>query len=228
MSSSAELAYRALKDRLLEREFEAGHRLKETALASELGVSRTPLRQALHRLVAEGWLEQSPRQGVRVREWTEQDIYDIFDIRLLLEPHAAAMAARRRSDAQLEQLREAAHVMQRCLDETDEHRVARRSVANAQFHETIQQAAGNARLSGILTDIVQFAMVARTYQAFRDADERRSCAHHYEMVDAIAARDADWARAVMAAHITAARHTMLARLTSPHGEPAPSMKKGTS
>ena len=214
MPSSAEFAYRTVKERLLCGALDPGDRLKETALAAELGISRTPLRQALHRLAAEGWLEQAPRQGVRVRQWSAQDLHDIFDIRLLLEPHAAAMAARRRTAEQLERLRKSALVMQRCLDDTDEHRVTRRSAANAEFHETVLEAAGNPRLAGMLAGIVELAMVARTYQAFRDADARRSCAHHFEMVDAIAARDADWAQAVMTAHISAARHTVLARLAT--------------
>lgn len=219
--SSADAAYLALKERLLGREFIDGQRLKETSLAAELGVSRTPLRQALHRLVAEGWLEQAPNQGVRVKEWTLQDVENIFEIRLLLEPHAASAAALHRSAQQLEQLRNAAEEVARCLDETDETAVARRSEANNRFHETILQAAGNPRLANILAGVVQFAMVAWTYRTFRNTDARRSSAHHFELVDAIEAGDADWARAVMTAHIAAARRSVLTQLNHPTSNDSP-------
>ena len=207
MSTSNHI-YGLLKERLLSRGFEPGEHLKETALAASLGVSRTPLRQALHRLAAEGLLEQSPNHGVRVPRWSAKDIDDIFDLRQLLEPHAASLAARHRTIEHIQALQHAADDVARYTEGRDQNAVNLRSEANARFHNTLLEAAGNERLSAIVAGVVQFAMVNWTYRSFSLADMRRSTAHHFEMVEAIVAQDEAWAHAVMTAHIAAARRAV--------------------
>lgn len=225
--STSHTVYQLLKERLLSREFEPGEHLKEAALASSLGVSRTPLRQALHRLAAEGLLEQSPNQGVRVPRWSIKDVDDIFDLRQLLEPHAAALAAQNRKAEHIDALREAADDVAKYTESADKKAVVMRSEANARFHNTLLEAAGNERLAAIVAGVVQFAMVSWTYRSFSLADMRRSTAHHFEMIEAIVARDGSWARAVMTAHIAAARRAVHTTLTN-HDERQDGLsRKGT-
>src|SRR5262245_35638355 len=77
--------YRAIKDRLLSQEIEVGSRLREDDLAAQLGVSRTPIREALMRLAQEGLVEIAPRSGTHVCTFTPDDIEQIFDLRIALE-----------------------------------------------------------------------------------------------------------------------------------------------
>ncbi|HLU79741.1 MAG TPA: GntR family transcriptional regulator [Burkholderiaceae bacterium] len=218
--STSHTVYHLLKERLLSREFEPGAHLKEAALAASLGVSRTPLRQALHRLAAEGLLEQSPNQGVRVPRWSIKDVEEIFELRQLLEPHAAALAARFRTQRHVDALHAAARDVARHTEDGSKEAVLLRSEANTRFHNTVLEAAGNERLAAIVAGVVQFAMVSWTYRSFNLADMRRSTAHHFELADAIAARDEAWARAVMTAHIAAAHRAVqnaLSNLEEPQG-----------
>src|SRR3954469_20224765 len=95
MASAVDRAYEALKQRVVGGTYAPGEQLKEEHLARELAISRTPVRVALKRLVDDGLATADPNRGVRVAEWTESDIGETFDLRGVLEAHAAELAARR-------------------------------------------------------------------------------------------------------------------------------------
>ncbi|MGB3289193.1 MAG: GntR family transcriptional regulator [Burkholderiaceae bacterium] len=210
--SSAELAYQALKTSILGREFVPGQRIKESALAEQLGISRTPLREAFNRLVSEGWLEQVPNQGVRVTRWTLKDIDDIFNVRLLLEPYATGCAARRMTKEHCAQLKAYAEQVETYSLVRDEASIALRTQANNQFHALLLDVAGNQRIVNILTTLVEIPLVSWTFHQFSEDEARRSTAHHFEIVAAISAGDASWAESVMKTHILAARQAVVERL----------------
>ena len=98
-SGSADRVYDTVRQGILDGTYAQGARLGEADLADSLGVSRTPVREALRRLGSEGLLATLPNKGARVRTWTAGELGDIFDLRALLEGHAAARAATRVTDA---------------------------------------------------------------------------------------------------------------------------------
>ena len=97
MARLASEAYEKVRGRILSGELGDGVRLGEEELAEALSISRTPVREALRRLAAEGLVELLPNRGARVPRWDESDVNDIFDLRAVLESHAAGRAATPRS-----------------------------------------------------------------------------------------------------------------------------------
>ncbi len=180
-----------LEEAILEGDLKPGERLRAEALAQRFGTSRTPVREALLQLEAQGLVDVEPNRGAVVRTFDRDDLQDLYELRALLEPHAAALAATRISEADIERLEAL------CEDEDQ-------IVANEAFHRIILEAAQSPRL--------QVAMRAATGipRAFRSIfwhDERtkhESLICHRRLVSAFGARDAQLAEATMRMHILGA------------------------
>ena len=200
---SAEDTYLAIRAQIVSGERRSGDWLREGDLATALGVSRTPVREALRRLVAEGLVRHEPNRGVQVESWSVQDLDEIYSLRAVLEPWASAQAAA----TGLVDLDELA----RLADAMDDVAAARRPDfeelirLNNQFHRTITLASGNSRLCQVIASVVEVPLVWRTFAHYSPRALRRSLDHHHELVDALTARDPDWAESVMRSHIRAAR-----------------------
>ncbi|MEW2354136.1 GntR family transcriptional regulator [Spirillospora sp. NPDC029432] len=202
MPRATDIAYEAVRQMILSGEAGAGSRLGEAELAETLGLSRTPVREALQRLGADGLVEVLPHRGARVARWTRQDLAEIFELRALLEPYAAARAARLGQDATvLDDLRERCAAMERAAAEGDLDLVAR---LNGRFHAAVIEASGNGRLPGMLTSVMHAPLILGTFHRYDAGAMARSMNHHRELVAAIAAGDPAWAESVMRAHIRAA------------------------
>ncbi len=147
--SAAGRVYRVLKDGILMCEFPPGSTLNEGRLAESLNVSKTPIREALAALAHEGLVEVLPRQGYRVTDLTLSDVQEIFNLRLLLEPAAAAMAAEHASAEQLQALRA---LVESDLDAQDDRSVI---AANRAFYAKLAEASGNARLATTLIHLME-------------------------------------------------------------------------
>lgn len=93
--NSSEIAYRKLRERILSGELKAGAALKERDLCAELGISRTPVREALRRLSADGLVDMQPRRSIRVSSFDEEELAEIYEIGHLLQSHVTGMAARK-------------------------------------------------------------------------------------------------------------------------------------
>src|ERR1700754_2659197 len=106
MASARDLVYGELRRRLMAGAFLPGERLLEEHIAKELDVSRTPVRQAIERLEADGLVKRDGRRGTVVLGWLDRDINEAFELRLLLEPYAARAAAMRATPAQIDLLEE--------------------------------------------------------------------------------------------------------------------------
>ena len=180
-----------LEEAILEGELKPGERLRAEALAQRFGTSRTPIREALLQLEAQGLVDVEPNRGAVVRSFDRDDLFDLYQVRALLEPRAAALAARTISAtdiARLEALCEAEDLI----------------VANEAFHRIILEAAGSARL------IVAMRAATGIPRAFRSIfwhDERQreeSMMCHRRLVAAFRTRDAELAEAVMRMHILGA------------------------
>ena len=199
---------------LLERQ-EPGARLGVIETAAELGLSRTPVREALRRLGSEGLVEHLPNRGARVRTWSADDLDEGYEIRALLEGLGARRAAARVTAEELARLAGLADEMV-TVDPTLGHRTpgdfADLARLNAEFHALIVTASGSGRLGETLATVVQMPLVLRTYRRYTPEALARSHAHHHEIVDALRAGDGTWAESVMRSHVLAARTVLLRSL----------------
>ena len=145
--SLVEVAYHAIRRRILDNVYAPGLQVLEQTLATELGISRTPLRQALTRLQEEGLAEVIPRHGMRVLPVLPADMHEIYVVLTALESAAAELLARRRpSEAELKPLVEASRDMARALKADDLDAWA---IADASFHQRLVQLTGNKRADSI-------------------------------------------------------------------------------
>lgn len=203
---AAEAAYRAIRADIVAGALPPEARLTEAALAETLGLSRTPVREAISRLIHEGFVERKAGYDTRVASFPADQIEEIFQIRRELERLAARRAARHRTEDQVAALKTGAALMTRLTPPRLDDDYQRISEANEAFHRTIVEAARAPRLTALLAMAVDVGLVALTYRVFSEADLIRSARHHEELATAVAARDEDWADAVMSAHILNARN----------------------
>jgi DNA-binding GntR family transcriptional regulator len=220
MSAVSDRAVRQLRERILGGEYVPGERLGEVELAEKLGVSRTPVREALRMLAAEGLVDITANKGARVIEYPRRDLDHIFQIRAHVEGLAARAAAETASDADIDRLDQIA-------TELKEHSAAGRLDdvyrLNADYHSTLNGLAGSSVVIATVGQLIHASVLLRTLHSFDEAARRRSADHHLEIVAALRARDADWAEAVMHAHLLSARASLLGprqRRTQPTEETA--------
>lgn len=204
MSKSSEKAYFAIRDMILAGAVLPGERLNEEQLSAAIGVSRTPVRDALRRLEAEYFVSIRANRGARVSGWDDADVEDLFQLRAILEGFAARLAAQRSTPEHVSDLRKQIEAIDRALRAKPNPDLDLFLQANARFHQIICGASENARLSDMITSLVAQAVVVRTANVYSKTELGRSNAHHREMADAIEARDGELAESVMKTHILSA------------------------
>ena len=191
-----------LRERIFAGELAPGVFLDEIALAEGLGISRTPLREALKVLTAEGLVRHEPRRGCFVNQVTEQDLDDIFPVIALLEGQCAHQAALRASDADLAAL-EVLH--QRLVDHALARRINDYYAANFAIHEAIITLADNRWLAQVIGDLRKIVKLSRLQQLHAPGRLDQSLSEHLAVFAALKARDAHGAEAAMRTHITRQR-----------------------
>ena len=191
-----------LRERIFAGQLMPGTFLDEVRLAEELKISRTPLREALKVLTAEGLVRHEPRRGCFVAEVTEQDLDEIFPVIALLEGRCAHEAALHASDADLAAL-EALH------DKLARHARARRIneyyETNFAIHEAIIALADNRWLAQVIGDLRKIVKLARLQQLHAPGRLEQSLSEHLAVFAALKARDAEGAEAAMRTHLTRQR-----------------------
>jgi DNA-binding GntR family transcriptional regulator len=207
--TSAERAAGALREVILAGELPAGARLGEVELAERLGVSRTPVREALNKLAAEGLVQIVPNRGARVATWSVEELEGVFELRALLEPQLTALAVPQATAADADELDVLAHRMAAVGSPGPAQDLDALVPLNRAFHDRLVALAGHPALAGALAGAIHPPIVVRNFHAYDGASLRRSLAHHVEIVAAVRAGDPEWARAVMTAHIRNARTVML-------------------
>lgn len=202
--SLAEVAYHAIKGEILSATLPPGELLYESALAQRLGMSKTPIREALRQLTQEHLVVVLPRKGYVVDGMSISDVVEVFTLRRIIEPHLAAMAARQRTTAQMESLRTA---LDSAYEPSDGLEAIRKSHA---IHELIAEIAGNRRaaimLRMLLDDSARIPWMADHLRQW-PTDDRPE---HVAIVDSIEAGDSQAANAAMASHIESALTRLLA------------------
>ena len=207
-----------LRDRIFNGELLPGSFLDEARLAEQMRISRTPLREALKVLTAEGLVRHEPRRGSFVNEVTEQDLDEIFPVIALLEGRCAYEAARNATDADLQAL-EALH------DKLNRHARARRINdyydVNFAIHEAIITLANNRWLAQVIGDLRKIVKLSRLQQLHAPGRLEQSRTEHMAVFAALKARDADGADAAMRTHLTRQREALreLARAHRTHLAP---------
>jgi len=202
-----------LQQRVLNGEIPTGTRLRQSALAAEFGVSRTPIREALRKLQAGGLVELQPHRGALVRGLSSREIRQAYEVRAELEALAAELAATRIRHDQLDRLNDAQGQFRDGLARTVEARdtgsgtwedqAVRWGRANDQFHQVIQEAAGNDVLLAQLTHLHQSFPRDLTKIVLTESTPllRANVREHEEIVAALERRDAETARDLMRRHV---------------------------
>ncbi len=192
--SNAERAYRALKELILSNHVPAGSQLLEQEAALRLGMSRTPVREAMVRLEQDGLAEIRPRHGMRVLPISADDMREIYEVLTSLESTAAEMVARRGvTDEELADLQQAVSAMNVALESNDLDAWA---VADQRFHAQLVALTRNQRMQQMVTQLGEQAHRARMLTLRLRPKPVSSNRDHAMLVAAIAARDAERARSI--------------------------------
>ncbi len=205
----AHRVYMVVKERIVDGDYGPGSRLTEQQIAREFDTSRTPVREAMRLLAADGFVVFKPNSGTLVRSWSSTQIREIFELRVLIEGEIAGLAALKISADQIAQLRALQDDMESEGADTSDANAARLGPLNREFHRVIAQASRSERLVSTLANAIEMPIVQRTFRSYSPAQLRRSFGQHRELIDAFDAHDAAWAQSVMSCHIHCAKHTML-------------------
>ncbi len=191
-----------LRQRIFSHELPPGTWIDEQALAQDYGISRTPLREALKVLVAEGLVTLKPRRGCYVTEISEQDLDEIYPVMALLEGRCAFEAAQKAGPADLARL-EAVHAELESAA-ADNH-IQRFFDANQEFHLVVQEIAGNRWLQQVIQDLRKVLKLTRLHSLSREGRPQQSLAEHRLIMAALRDGNAPAAEKAMSDHITAGR-----------------------
>jgi DNA-binding GntR family transcriptional regulator len=207
-SANTRLAYDAIRESIGTGEFAPGSWLRESSVAATLGLSRTPVREALRMLATEGVVELVHNRGARVVSWTPDDIDEAYRLRALIEGYGAGLAARRADAACIAELRALQERYEHALDEHDPT-VAASAQCNDDFHAAVLAASGSTRLPMLVAMVSSAPLVRHVLQSYDDDDRRRSVVAHRDVITAIANADEALATSAMSSHILAARYSAL-------------------
>jgi DNA-binding GntR family transcriptional regulator len=196
---TSEGAARILREAILSGQLKPGQRLMERLLAEELGISRTPIREALFILQGEGLVDLTPNRGATVRAITARDIAQIYALRVVLEAHAARVAAGNRSERDLEQIEDAYARLRRLGPRGT---AADQAHADFLFHSSISAATGIDLLQTIARQVLAVTASYRSHYAYRAQQIRTVNQQHRAILDAVRDRDGDLAEKLVTEHIT--------------------------
>ena len=203
-----------LRGLILTGEYGPEERLIEEQLAERLGVSRTPVRQALTMLEAEGLVEIAPNRGATVCAFSIEDVWDIYDLRAVLEGHAARRAAGRIEGGELERMRELAGAMEGLPGRFDDHEEEIRALValNQEFHDTVVGASRNRRLHRLINRTVEIPLMFKAFFWYTPHERAISNQYHRRILEALEKGDADRSEIIMREHVYEGRDFVLGAL----------------
>ncbi|GAA1995694.1 GntR family transcriptional regulator [Microbacterium ulmi] len=217
--SVADRTYEHLRGAILAGDLSGGSPLREERIAADLGVSRTPVREALRRLGAEGLVVIDTNRGAQVSSWTERDLDEIYGIRALLEPYGARLAASQASDQELEELVQLYKSMEHAVRSQGPETTMESARLTLVFHKLVLALSGSTRLVSTVASIVAFPVLYRAQASYSSSRLLQGHAEHGMIVQALLDRDPALAEATMRHHILAARAEDR-RLFKLHADPA--------
>jgi DNA-binding GntR family transcriptional regulator len=202
-----------LRNRIFAHELPQGGWIDEQALAAEYGISRTPLREALKVLAAEGLVVLKPRRGCYVTELSENDIDEVFPVMALLEGRVAAEAARRATSADFSRL---AAIHQELEKHVAANNADRFFEANQRFHDALQEIAGNRYLAQLINDARKVIKLTRRDSLRLEGRLKQSLTEHRGILEALRLKNSTLAGQCMHDHLLSER-AALARLATSSG-----------
>ena len=203
--SLAEQVFERLENDILTGKYQRGEILTELKLVTDLGVSRTPVREALHRLEQEHIIEIASK-GILILGVTEQDLKDIFAIRLRIEGLASAFAAKNMTAEQLEELKEALELQEFYVMKQDPEHIKK---MDSKFHQLIYRYCGSAALSDTLLPLHKKVQKYRRVSVENNSRAQQSAKEHRAIFEAIVAKNAELAEKYTTDHIAnAAEHIL--------------------
>ena len=201
-----DVVFNTLRKAILKGELKPGERLMEIALAERLGVSRTPVREAMRKLELEGLVVMIPRRGAQVANITEKDLNDVLEVRMALENLSIENACKKMTEEQLAELKKAAKVFEATMEEGNLVKLAEADVA---FHEVIYQSSDNCRLNQVLNTLRE--QIYRYSVEYLKEEETRKLLvkEHDEIYEAIRNRDVKTAQEISYQHIENQREAII-------------------
>lgn len=204
--SLGDIVYEALRDAIINQFLKPGERLMENELAEEMGVSRTPVREAIRKLEIEGYVVMLPRKGAYVAGLSIRDINNLFEIRSTLETLAAELAVLRATQEEIEEM-ERNLVMEACHYEAGD--ILNTIEVDIKFHELIYKASKNNRLQNMLKDLRDQVQRFRTTTLAVPGRMRFALDEHRRIVEAIAERNVQEVKIASREHIDSAENALL-------------------
>lgn len=193
-----DVVFNTLREAILKGELKPGERLMELQLASKLGVSRTPIREAIRMLEQEGLAVTIPRKGAEVAKMTEKDMEDVLQVREALDELAAAIACEEITKEELEELKHTMHEFEEYTKTGDVKRIAE---ADVRFHDIIYQATDNPKLVSMLSNLREQMYRYRLEYIKDEKNYPTLIKEHSEIVEGLSNKDKARVTAAMHMHV---------------------------
>ena len=193
-----DVVFNTLRQAILRGELKPGERLMEIQLANKLGVSRTPIREAIRKLELEGLVLMIPRKGAEVAEITEKNMLDVLEVRRALEELAVKLACERITEEEIQELKDAADAFQKILSEKDITKIAE---ADEAFHDVIFKSTGNDRLIQLLNSLREQMYRYRLEYLKREEYHPQLLEEHQQIIERITSKDQSEAAELIDRHI---------------------------
>ena len=193
--------FQKLREDILSGKYKEHEELREISIGEELGVSRTPVREALRQLELEGLVTIIPNKGAYVTGITPKDVHDIYTIRSMLEGLCARWATRHITDEQLEELEEIILLSEFHLKKEGNEKAKQVSDLDGKFHKVLYEASNSRILEHVLSDFHKYVQIARTMSVGAKDRAEKSIAEHRGILDAIKSKDEVLAEKLANEHI---------------------------
>lgn len=204
-----EVVFHTLREAILTGELEPGEHLMEVKLANKLGVSRTPVREAIRKLELEGLVVMTPRRSAEVAKITKEDLIDVLEVRKVLESLAIQLSCKNRSEEDLIKLKENLKSFKLYINKNSVTEIA---TTDVQFHEIIYNSTGNRRLNQILYNLRE-QMYRYRLEYIKDRQTRKNLIlEHEEIIQSIQERNVDRAKKAILIHIEKQEETILGNM----------------
>lgn len=201
-----DVVFNTLRKAILKGELKPGERLMEIALAEKLGVSRTPVREAMRKLELEGLVVMIPRRGAQVANITEKDLNDVLEVRIALENLSIEKACARMNEEQFAELKAAADNFKNTMEGGNLVKLAE---ADEAFHEVIYRSSDNKRLNQVLSNLREQIYRYRVEYLKEEETRNQLVREHGELYEAIRSRDVVRAQEISYNHIENQREAIL-------------------
>lgn len=193
--------FQKIRSDILEGKYKEHDELRENTIGKELGVSRTPVREALRQLELEGLVTIIPNKGAYVTGITPKDVKDIYMVRSMLEGLCARWATENITEEQLEELEEIILLSEFHTKKEGGSNTDQVAALDGKFHTVLYEASNSRILSHILTDLHKYVLVARKFSVVSEDRARKSIREHKQILRAIRDKDADLAEQLANEHI---------------------------